>query len=856
MQRRKYPLFSAPINDSPDINGERLLSSHSIKMLFKGINEFNNFQTNVTDYDDNDGDNSPPINCKYEDLTSFKYTNKTNSFSLFHSNIASLSKYKEELEIIFNILNFKFDIIGITESKIKKGITPDFDIKLKGYKEYSTPTESDKGGAILYIADHLYSIPREDLESAVYKPCELESKFREIVNPKKRNIIVGCIYRHPSMDLSVFNENYLLPLLEKLSASNKNIFLLGDFNADLLKTDIDANISNFLDILTTNMFVPHIIHPTRITPKSKTLIDNIFSNSTNFTDGMSGNLTLSLSDHLAQFLIIPIEFNYDSKKEKLFRRNTKNFDREHFFRDLLDIDWTSVIKIEKGDPNISFNNYEVTVNKLLDKYMPIKKLTKNEIKQQRKPWITNEIKTSIKIRERLYKKFVKAKNNDIKNTYYRQYKELRNRIVNLCKQSKKTFYQNYFLENTNNIKKTWKGIKSIININNKNISQLTSLMDNNILITEPKKVANIFNDYFSSIAKKLQNNIYDNGQDFKMYLENRNEYNFFINPTDKVEIINIINNSINLNKAYGPHSIPTDILHQIKLIVAPPLAEIINLSFEKGRYIEDLKISKTTPIFKDKGSNLNCINYRPISLLSNINKIVEKIMHKQLYNFISKHNIIYELQFGFRCNHSTNHVLLELTEDIRNAIDTNHFAVGIFIDLQKAFDTVDHNILLHKLNYYGIRGLANDWFKSYLLNRKQYVSIQGIDSDQAIMEYGVPQGSVLGPLLFLLYINDLHKAVKFSTTRHFADDTNLLIKNKSLKQLKKHLNLDLRKLVNWLKANKISLNRSKTELIIFKHPNKRLNYDLKIKLNGKRLYPSNVVKYLGFFYRLPFKLEL
>ena len=261
----------------------------------------------------------------------------------------------------------------------------------------------------------------------------------------------------------------------------------------------------------------------------------------------------------------------------------------------------------------------------------------------------------------------------------------------------------------------------------------------------------------------------------------------------------------------------------------------------------DLKISKTTPIFKDKGSNLNCINYRPISLLSNINKIVEKIMHKQLYNFISKHNIIYELQFGFRCNHSTNHVLLELTEDIRNAIDTNNFVVGIFIDLQKAFDTVDHNILLHKLNYYGIRGLTNDWFKSYLLNRKQYVSIQGIDSDQTIMEYGVPQGSVLGPLLFLLYINDLHKAVQFSTTRHFADDTNLLIKNKSLKQLKKHLNLDLRKLVNWLNANKISLNRSKTELIIFKHPNKRLNYDLKIKLNGKRLYPSNVVKYLGVF---------
>ena len=158
--------------------------------------------------------------------------------------------------------------------------------------------------------------------------------------------------------------------------------------------------------------------------------------------------------------------------------------------------------------------------------------------------------------------------------------------------------------------------------------------------------------------------------------------------------------------------------------------------------------------------------------------------------------------------------------------------------MQKAFDTVDHNILLIKLDYYGIRGIANNWFRSYLTNRKQYVTIAGGNSELKFMKFGVPQGSVLRPLLFLLYINDLNKAINYCVTRHFADDTNLLIKNKSLKQLKKHLNFDLRKLVNWLKANKISLNASKTEMLIFRHPNKALNYDLKIKLDGKRLYPS------------------
>ena len=176
----------------------------------------------------------------------------------------------------------------------------------------------------------------------------------------------------------------------------------------------------------------------------------------------------------------------------------------------------------------------------------------------------------------------------------------------------------------------------------------------------------------------------------------------------------------------------------------------------------------------------------------------------------------------------------------------NYFAIGVFIDLQKAFDTVDHEILLHKLNYHGIRGIANSWFETYLSDRRQYVSINGVDSNEVTMQFGVPQGSVLGPLLFLIYINDLNTAIKYCTTRHFADDTNLLIKNKSLKQLKQqHLNLYLRYLRKWLKANKIKLNSSKTELIIFRHPNKEPKYDLKVKIDGKRLFPTKYVKYLG-----------
>ena len=238
-------------------------------------------------------------------------------------------------------------------------------------------------------------------------------------------------------------------------------------------------------------------------------------------------------------------------------------------------------------------------------------------------------------------------------------------------------------------------------------------------------------------------------------------------------------------------------------------------------------------------------------MLSNVNKIFERIVHKRLYSFLNKFNCIYELQFGLRAQHSTNHALLSLTEKIREALDSKggKFACGVFIDLQKAFVIVDHSILL-------IRGLANQWFKSYLSGRTQFTSVNGYASETRDMKYGVPQGSVLGPLLFLIYINDLHNAIKFSTVHHFADDTNLLVSNSCIRKIQDQINLDLKYLCKWLKANKISLNASKTEVLIFRHQNKPIVYrkkpedklsmwNINIKIDGKKIEPSSHVKYLG-----------
>ena len=221
--------------------------------------------------------------------------------------------------------------------------------------------------------------------------------------------------------------------------------------------------------------------------------------------------------------------------------------------------------------------------------------------------------------------------------------------------------------------------------------------------------------------------------------------------------------------------------------LATPLCWIANISFYTGIHPEKLKQTEIIPIFKN-GSRLSPANYRPISLLSNINKIMEKIVYSRVFNYLNINNIFYEQQFGFRPAHSTNHALINITEKIRETLDKGNIAAGVFVDFQKAFDTVNHQILQKKLSHYGINGTLHKWFKSYLSNRTQHVSVLGFKSNIQNINHGVPQGSVLGPLLFLIYINDLHRSLKHSSTYHFPDDRNLLIIVKSAKTLQSNLN--------------------------------------------------------------------
>ena len=345
------------------------------------------------------------INCKYYDVDDYNaLTLKTNPMLFVHLNISSLPFHIDELSSLVNSINCKPEIIGISESRLKASENPITGIELEGYSIEHTPTESSCGGALIYIKTDITYKNRNDL--LIYKPRQLESIFIEIIDTAGKNTIVGCIYRHPCMPVSEFNTIYLDTLLEKLSFENKNIILMGDFNINILNYDCSPDTSTFLNNMCSSALFPYITQPTRVSSKSKTIIDNIFINFDS-DDLISGNLTVSISDHMAQFIQIP-NVKVPLTPKKITKRCFKKFNIDNFKNDLMRINLIDRIK-DDDNPNISMLQLLQTLENLLDVHAPFKELTKNEQKTESKPWLTKGILKSINVKDKLYKKYLKHK---------------------------------------------------------------------------------------------------------------------------------------------------------------------------------------------------------------------------------------------------------------------------------------------------------------------------------------------------------------------------------------------------------------------------------------------------------------
>ena len=450
---------------SSDDNDLRFFSEEQHNYL----NKLNKLIKRTSEDSPEDDEDSLLTNCNYYKINEFieaKFES-AKSFSIFHINIHSIQLHFEELKLLLQLIDFKFDILAISESKLEKNIRPLIDITLDQYHEpISTPTEATKGGVLMYVSKDLVFKARNDLK--IYCPKLVESSFIEIISKKKNNSIVGTIYRHPSMCGDEFNDEYLRPLTHKLNfEKNKNIYIAGDFNFDLLNAATHNSTSDFFDLLTANFLLPVISLPTKINNVNNTLIDNIFTNQFN-PGAMSGNLTIGISDHLPSFVIIPnSESNHLPKKHNIYIRDKKKFNRNDFILDLLEIDWTRTIKVEDCDPNKSFDSFYKSFNTLLDKHLPLRKITKKEHKMKFKPWITYDILKKINKKSNLFNKYTKCMNPVLKAEIFASYKQIRNQLVDEIKSSKQNFYRNYFTENNKNLRKIWLGIKEIVNIKSK-----------------------------------------------------------------------------------------------------------------------------------------------------------------------------------------------------------------------------------------------------------------------------------------------------------------------------------------------------------------------------------------------------
>nr|CAB3266990.1 reverse transcriptase [Phallusia mammillata] len=299
-------------------------------------------------------------------------------------------------------------------------------------------------------------------------------------------------------------------------------------------------------------------------------------------------------------------------------------------------------------------------------------------------------------------------------------------------------------------------------------------------------------------------------------------------------------------KSVPSHEIPIKYIKMVKSIISPLLSETFNWCIQHGEYPTELKIAEVIPIHKT-GSQVECTNYRPISLLSPFAKIFEKIIYQRLYNYVEKNGMLTTHQYGFRCNRSTSLAIYDIHERVLAALDQKKYTCAIFLDLSKAFDTVDHRVLLWKLEHqYGIRGSPLELFRSYLSHRKQCTRIENVTSKLLNVTCGCPQGSSLAPLFFSLYINDLPTASKF-TTKLFADDTCLSMSSESLTDLQANVNKELVYVDNWMRHNKLSLNTSKTTYLLF-CPSKRLNtQQFSISIGSQQIQRSTETKYLGVY---------
>ena len=767
--------------------------------------------------------------CKYYSFDEFNETfiNEENDFSLLTLNARSLFPKLDQLNHLLCSLNSNFDLLCFTEtwlSNATKSLC-----NFVHYTSFHTVRNGKNGGGVAIYCSNKHTAKRLNQFSC----CEpyIETVFIEIISNNKR-IVIGNIYRPPNSNVTSFITSLEQILMSVKMSYKESIILTGDFNINLFENENGTHANLFLNSMQSLSLIPLITNPTRITDNSSTLIDNIFMNSPN--DVTAGLIISDISDHMPIFIKQCNVFNNANNNfpETISYRviNDENLNKMETY--LYNYDFTDIMN---ADCSSAIDNLSLLLDDVytMSCALKCKSLTN---KQKLKPWISGIVASNIKKRNRY---FILYKQGQISREMY---VNLRNYVTNQIRVKKSEYLNNKFDNFKNNIKKTWQLINNFIKPNTKSNRTISELLHNNQTIKNSSEIANTFNEYFSNIGNSITNSIVSTNSHL-FYMNNINITNsIFLTSTNEYEISRII---LNLkNTSVNIHHCPVKLIKRFHQILSPILVHIINKSLNTGIFPSSLKLARVIPLPKDGDLKL-VSNYRPISILPTFSKIFEKVVYKRLYSFLDRHSAMTSSQYGFRSGKSTTLAILKHLDYVYDNIDKGNLVFSIFLDFRKAFDCVDHNILLSKLNIYGVRGIALDWFKSYLTNRKQYVQINDIKSKCCSISCGVPQGSILGPLLFLIFINDItYSSNKFKYILYADDSTLTMPINKSNAGSELiTINNELNNIYKWLCANKICLNADKTKYMVFSYGPNALNSA--IKIGEHYIIKAKTIKFLG-----------
>ena len=519
----------------------------------------------------------------------------------------------------------------------------------------------------------------------------------------------------------------------------------------------------------------------------------------------------------------------------------KNYNKDDYLEKLKGIKLPDLD--EKSNIDEVYDNFIIKLSKIIDLVAPLREI---RVKNNTPDWFDGEIMDEIRTRDKLHRKYINTK----LEADGLPYRSSRNKVQTLINSKKKIYIRNSLEQNKRDSKKLWKSLKNLgLPSKSKSDSKINLNIEGRIN-SKPAEIADHFNEFYSTLADKLLQKLPNAPNEFgdnkiKNYYEDKKlqENNFEFSTVDKNEISKILLN-INNSKSPGFDNIPGKFLKDGCEIISAHVSDIFNLSVMLSKFPNQCKIAKIKPIFK-KGSKLEAVNYRPISLLPLISKVFEKCIHDQLQMYVTNFNIIYKFQSGFRSDFSTDTCLSYLHNKILSGFEKGEYTGMILIDLQKAFDTIDHKILLQKLKYIGLSDEATSWIKSYLTNRTTFVEIEGYMSSKKGIKCGVPQGSILGPLLFLIYVNDMSQSVNCNLLL-YADDSCLTVSHKDVNYIENTLNSNLSTLCNWFVDNKLSIHLGKTESILFGTSTKLAKINkLNIRYGDHVIEQKQSVKYLG-----------